>query len=138
MNYSLRNDSPHGPGVGPLCTFITIIRIYYNIILIKISKSRIVFFIAVYLDTSVTTLADNLVQALLSIQHDILDHSRHLQYYFTVFYMYASMGLPEKAHLLKVNTNCIFIFVARIINNRKLMKKIFAAQSACDFHATCR
>lgn len=59
-------------------------------------------FLAILLDP-VATLSDHLLHAVLSLLHrEISDHGRHLPNYFSLFHAYASLGLAEKAQLLKV------------------------------------
>lgn len=62
-------------------------------------------FLAILLDP-VATLSDHLLHAVLSLLHrEISDHGRHLPHYFSLFHAYASLGLAEKAQLLKVKKN---------------------------------
>ncbi|KZC06489.1 putative ubiquitin carboxyl-terminal hydrolase FAF-X [Dufourea novaeangliae] len=59
------------------------------------------------------TLSDHLLHAVLSLLHrEISDHGRHLPHYFSLFYTYASLGLAEKAQLLKLNVPVTFMLVA--------------------------
>lgn len=49
------------------------------------------------------TLSDHLLHALLLLlDKEVSDHGRHLVHYFTLFHMYAALGLDERAQLLKV------------------------------------
>lgn len=49
-------------------------------------------------------LSDHLMHAVLSLlQREISDHGRHLPHYFSLFHMYANLGLQEKLQLLTVN-----------------------------------
>ena len=59
------------------------------------------------------TLSDHLLHAVLSLLHrEISDHGRHLPHYFSLFHTYASLGLAEKAQLLKLNVPVTFMLVA--------------------------
>lgn len=59
-------------------------------------------FLAILLDPT-ATLSDHLLHAVLSLLHrEISDHGRHLPHYFSLFHTYASLGIAEKAQLLKV------------------------------------
>ncbi|XP_024944100.1 probable ubiquitin carboxyl-terminal hydrolase FAF-X isoform X6 [Cephus cinctus] len=59
------------------------------------------------------TLSDHLLHAVLSLLHrEVSDHGRHLPHYFSLFHMYASLGLAEKAQLLKLNVPVTFMLVA--------------------------
>ena len=40
---------------------------------------------------------------------EVPEHGRHLSQYFTLFVMYASLGLAEKTQLLKLNVPSTFI-----------------------------
>ncbi|XP_012528213.1 probable ubiquitin carboxyl-terminal hydrolase FAF-X isoform X2 [Monomorium pharaonis] len=61
----------------------------------------------------VATLSDHLLHAVLSLLHrEISDHGRHLPHYFSLFHAYASLGLAEKAQLLKLNVPVTFMLVA--------------------------
>jgi hypothetical protein len=57
------------------------------------------------------TLSDHLLHAVLLLLHkEVSDHGRHLPHYFSLFHMYASLGVPEKTQLLKVsfrNAGCL-------------------------------
>lgn len=57
------------------------------------------------------TLSDHLLHAVLLLLHkEVSDHGRHLPHYFSLFHMYASLGVPERTQLLKVsfrNTGCL-------------------------------
>jgi hypothetical protein len=65
---------------------------------------------AVLLDPH-ATLSDHLLHAVLQLLHkEVSDHGRHLPHYFSLFHMYASLGVPERTQLLKVssgNTGCL-------------------------------
>ncbi|XP_011304639.1 probable ubiquitin carboxyl-terminal hydrolase FAF-X [Fopius arisanus] len=59
------------------------------------------------------TLSDHLLHAVLSLLHrEISDHGRHLPHYFSLFHSYATLGLPEKQQLLKLNVPVTFMLVA--------------------------
>jgi ubiquitin carboxyl-terminal hydrolase 9/24 len=50
------------------------------------------------------TLSDHLLHAVLLLLHkEVSDHGRHLPHYFSLFHMYASLGVPERTQLLKVS-----------------------------------
>jgi len=60
-----------------------------------------------------TTLSDHLLQTVLALLWmEVSEHGRHLQQYFTLFVMYASLGAREKAQLLRLNVPATFIQVA--------------------------
>lgn len=70
----------------------------------NISLQTFQIFSAILLDPT-ATLSDHLLHAVLSLLHrEISDHGRHLPHYFSLFYTYASLGLAEKAQLLKVKS----------------------------------
>uniref|UniRef100_A0A146LHV0 ubiquitinyl hydrolase 1 n=3 Tax=Lygus hesperus TaxID=30085 RepID=A0A146LHV0_LYGHE len=59
------------------------------------------------------TMSDHLLQAVLSmLQKEVSEHGRHLLHYFTLFHMYASLGILEKTQLLKLNVPATFMLVA--------------------------
>ncbi|XP_063973678.1 probable ubiquitin carboxyl-terminal hydrolase FAF-X isoform X2 [Diachasmimorpha longicaudata] len=59
------------------------------------------------------TLSDHLLHAVLSLLHrEISDHGKHLPHYFSLFHSYATLGLPEKQQLLKLNVPVTFMLVA--------------------------
>lgn len=59
------------------------------------------------------TLADHIFQAVLSLlSKEVADYGRHLSQYFNLFLVYASLGPPEKAHLLRLNVLATFMTVA--------------------------
>ncbi|KAK6644525.1 hypothetical protein RUM43_000792 [Polyplax serrata] len=59
------------------------------------------------------TLSDHLLHALiLLLDKEISDHGKHLVHYFTLFQMYAQLGLEEKAQLLRLDVAKLFISVA--------------------------
>ncbi|XP_043475108.1 probable ubiquitin carboxyl-terminal hydrolase FAF-X isoform X1 [Leptopilina heterotoma] len=59
------------------------------------------------------TLSDHLLHSVLSLLHrEISDHGRHLPHYFSFFHIYATLGLEEKAQLLKLNVPVTFMLVA--------------------------
>ncbi|KAL1140578.1 hypothetical protein AAG570_000508 [Ranatra chinensis] len=59
------------------------------------------------------TLSDHLLLAVLSMLHkEVSEHGRQLPHYFTLFHMYASLGIEEKAQLLKLNVAATFMLVA--------------------------
>ena len=43
---------------------------------------------------------------------EVPEHGKHLSQYFSLFVMYASLGIPEKTQLLKLNVPSTFINVA--------------------------
>ncbi|XP_075815088.1 ubiquitin carboxyl-terminal hydrolase 9Y-like [Microtus pennsylvanicus] len=58
-------------------------------------------------------LSDHLLKAVLNLlRREVSEHGRHLQQYFSLFVMYASLGLAEKAQLLKLNVPAIFMLVS--------------------------
>ncbi|XP_046818690.1 probable ubiquitin carboxyl-terminal hydrolase FAF-X isoform X1 [Vespa crabro] len=58
-------------------------------------------------------LSDHLMHAVLSLlQREISDHGRHLPHYFSLFHMYANLGLQEKLQLLTLNVPVTFMSVA--------------------------
>jgi ubiquitin carboxyl-terminal hydrolase 9/24 len=64
---------------------------------------------AVLLDPH-ATLSDHLLHAVLLLLHkEVSDHGRHLPHYFSLFHMYASLGVPERTQLLKVGFKNIFM-----------------------------
>jgi ubiquitin carboxyl-terminal hydrolase 9/24 len=64
---------------------------------------------AVLLDPH-ATLSDHLLHAvLLLLQKEVSDHGRHLPHYFSLFHMYASLGVPERTQLLKVSCRNVFV-----------------------------
>ncbi|KAJ9591427.1 hypothetical protein L9F63_002033, partial [Diploptera punctata] len=59
------------------------------------------------------TLSDHLLHAVLLLLHkEVSDHGRHLPHYFSLFHMYASLGVPERTQLLKLNVPATFMLVA--------------------------
>lgn len=59
------------------------------------------------------TLADHIFQSVLSLlSKEVADYGRHLSQYFNLFLVYASLGPPEKAHLLRLNVLATFMTVA--------------------------
>lgn len=59
------------------------------------------------------TLADHIFQAVLNLlSKEVADYGRHLSQYFNLFLVYASLGPPEKAHLLRLNVLATFMTVA--------------------------
>ena len=59
------------------------------------------------------TLADHLLQTVLSLLFtEAAEHGRHLPQFFSMFVMYASLGVAEKTQLLKHNVPATFIQVA--------------------------
>ena len=59
------------------------------------------------------TLSDYLLQIVLSLLWmEVPEHGKHLSQYFSLFVMYASLGIPEKKQLLKLNVPATFINVA--------------------------
>ena len=62
---------------------------------------------------SEVTLADHIFQAVLNLlSKEVADYGRHLSQYFNLFLVYASLGPPEKAHLLRLNVLATFMTVA--------------------------
>ncbi|XP_001604458.2 probable ubiquitin carboxyl-terminal hydrolase FAF-X isoform X1 [Nasonia vitripennis] len=59
------------------------------------------------------TLSDHLLHAVLMLLHrEISDNGRHLPHYFALFLTYASIGLPQRLQLLKLNVPVTFMLVA--------------------------
>nr|CAC38831.1 putative ubiquitin-specific protease [Mus musculus] len=59
------------------------------------------------------SLSDHLLKAVLSLlRREVSEHGRHLQQYFNLFIMYASLGLAEKTQLLKLNVPATFMLVS--------------------------
>ncbi|XP_014240200.1 probable ubiquitin carboxyl-terminal hydrolase FAF-X [Cimex lectularius] len=59
------------------------------------------------------TISDHLLAAILSLLHkEVSEHGRHLLHYFTLFHMYASLGMHEKNQLLQLNVPATFMLVA--------------------------
>lgn len=59
------------------------------------------------------TMSDHLLIAVLSmLQKEVSEHGRHLLHYFSLFHMYASLGLEEKKQLLQLNVPATFMQVA--------------------------
>ena len=59
------------------------------------------------------TLADHIFQVVLNLlSKEVADYGRHLSQYFNLFLVYASLGPPEKAHLLRLNVLATFMTVA--------------------------
>ena len=59
------------------------------------------------------TLSDYLLQIVLALLWmEVPEHGKHLSQYFSLFVMYASLGIPEKTQLLKLNVPATFINVA--------------------------
>ncbi|XP_071163274.1 ubiquitin carboxyl-terminal hydrolase 9X-like isoform X2 [Mytilus edulis] len=59
------------------------------------------------------TLSDHLLLAVLQLlKKEVSEHGRHLQQYFHLFLMYASLGPDEKLQLLKLNVPAMFMLVA--------------------------
>lgn len=59
------------------------------------------------------SLSDHLLKAVLSLlRREVSEHGRHLQQYFNLFIMYASLGLAEKTQLLKLNVPTTFMLVS--------------------------
>ena len=59
------------------------------------------------------TLSDYLLQIVLSLLWmEVPEHGKHLSQYFSLFVMYASLGMAEKKQLLKLNVPATFINVA--------------------------
>jgi hypothetical protein len=67
--------------------------------------------VAVLLDPH-ATLSDHLLHAVLLLLHkEVSDHGRHLPHYFSLFHMYASLGVPERTQLLKVSFRNISVTI---------------------------
>ncbi|BES97389.1 ubiquitin carboxyl-terminal hydrolase [Nesidiocoris tenuis] len=59
------------------------------------------------------TMSDHLLQAVLSmLNKEVSEHGRHLVHYFSLFHMYACLGIEEKTQLLKLNVPATFMMVA--------------------------
>ncbi|CAH7488181.1 probable ubiquitin carboxyl-terminal hydrolase FAF-X [Phodopus roborovskii] len=59
------------------------------------------------------SLSDHLLKAVLNLlRREVSEHGRHLQQYFNLFVMYASLGLAEKTQLLKLNVPATFMLVS--------------------------
>lgn len=59
------------------------------------------------------TLSDYVLEAVLSLLHkEVSEYGRHLPNYCTLFYMYASQGIQERAQLLRMNVPATFMLVA--------------------------
>lgn len=59
------------------------------------------------------TLSDHLMLAVLSLLHkEVSEYGRYLPNYFTLFHNYASLGIPERTQLLKLNVPTMFMLVA--------------------------
>ncbi|XP_076338950.1 ubiquitin carboxyl-terminal hydrolase 9X-like isoform X1 [Tachypleus tridentatus] len=59
------------------------------------------------------TLSDHLLQAVLSLlKKEVSEYGRHLTQYFSLFVMYASLGVAERTQLLKLNVPATFMLVA--------------------------
>jgi ubiquitin carboxyl-terminal hydrolase 9/24 len=65
------------------------------------------------LEAGGNTLSDYLLQIVLALLWmEVPEHGKHLSQYFTLFVMYASLGIPEKTQLLKLNVPATFVQVA--------------------------
>ncbi|XP_055695090.1 probable ubiquitin carboxyl-terminal hydrolase FAF isoform X2 [Lutzomyia longipalpis] len=53
-----------------------------------------------------------LINVLALLKGDVAEHGKHLPHYFSLFCMYAGLGLQEKHQLLKLNVPAIFMQVA--------------------------
>ncbi len=59
------------------------------------------------------SLSDHLLQTVLALLWmEVSEHGRHLQQYFSLFVMYASLGVAEKEQLLRLGVPATFIQVA--------------------------
>ena len=59
---------------------------------------------------SEATLADRIFQVVLNLwDKEVADYGRHLSQYFNLFLVYASLGLNEKAHLIKLDVLSTFM-----------------------------
>lgn len=59
------------------------------------------------------TISDYILHAVLSLLHkEVSEYGRHLPNYCSLFYMYASQGIQERAQLLRMNVPATFMLVA--------------------------
>lgn len=59
------------------------------------------------------TLSDHLLLAVLNLlKKEVAEHGRHLSQYFSLFLMYASLGVSERMQLLQLNVPATFMKVA--------------------------
>uniref|UniRef100_A0A8C2K255 ubiquitinyl hydrolase 1 n=1 Tax=Cyprinus carpio TaxID=7962 RepID=A0A8C2K255_CYPCA len=59
------------------------------------------------------SLSEHLFRAILNLlRREVSEHGRHLQQYFSLFVMYANLGLAEKTQLLKLGVPATFMLVA--------------------------
>lgn len=66
-----------------------------------------------YISDSSATLSDQLLLLVLSLlKKEVSEHGRHLTQYFSLFLMYASLGIAERLQLLKLNVPATFMRVA--------------------------
>ncbi|XP_030747882.1 probable ubiquitin carboxyl-terminal hydrolase FAF-X isoform X2 [Sitophilus oryzae] len=96
------------------------------------------------------TLSDHIIWALLSLLHkEVSEHGRHLPNYCTVFHMYASQGIQEKAQLLKLNVPATFMLVAldegpgpaikyQYTDLSKLTQLVSCLVRCCDVSSKCQ
>ncbi|XP_035221479.1 probable ubiquitin carboxyl-terminal hydrolase FAF-X isoform X2 [Stegodyphus dumicola] len=62
---------------------------------------------------SSATLADHLIMAVLNLlKKEVSEHGRHLTQYFSLFAMFASLGVAERTMLLQLNVPATFMKVA--------------------------
>ncbi len=62
----------------------------------------------------VRTLSDHLLQTVLALLWmEVSEHGRHLQQYFSLFVTYASLGVAEKAQLLRLGVPATFVQVRK-------------------------
>lgn len=60
-------------------------------------------FVAAMISDPTATLSDHLLHALLVLlDKEVSEHGRYVVHFFSLFLSYASLGLPERAQLLKV------------------------------------
>ncbi|XP_057352255.1 probable ubiquitin carboxyl-terminal hydrolase FAF-X isoform X2 [Manis pentadactyla] len=59
------------------------------------------------------SLSDHLLRAVLNLlRREVSEHGHHLQQYFSLFVMYASLGMTEKTQLLKLDVPATFMLVS--------------------------
>lgn len=96
------------------------------------------------------TLSDHLLQAVLSLLHkEVSEYGRHLPNYCTLFYMYASQGIQERAQLLRMNVPATFMLVAldegpgpaikyQYAEQTKLHQLVSLLVRCCDVSTKCQ
>lgn len=102
------------------------------------------------LDSAGNTLSDHLLQTVLALlTMEASEHGRHLPQYFTLFVMYASLGVQEKSQLLRLNIPATFIKVAldegpgppikyQYTELQKLYQVVSQLIRCCDVTSKCR